>query len=315
MPLIGSDIPYSSKSANMAIALSKARSDGPLSYKQDIQKTAASRWMEASTELPARWSEPNLEVLQAMSPGVRWVEGKNHLCATCCASLSLSSSSWPSRCIQAWRPKRPRAVPTTSKVKICHGISQRGSKRSQQTWGSANRVTERKHSVRWVVRLILFLLIGIGKHEHWAKSKETCRETLEEDLPIELQENHCHKACCQPHKGQCQQGLRCCATKMCWAQSRSFMSFMFLFSRKDFFCLQGKVYLGACVLHTIMVCETAKPGTFQMRFRQFEDLCAKCAPVWSKMSMIQQTWELRHWRSKQPQSKHLLSCISFSNRR
>ena len=65
----------------------------------------------------------------------------------------------------------------------------------------------------------------------------------------------------------------------------------------------------ACVLDAAMVCETANSGTFQMRFRQFEDLCAKC--VWSKMSMIHKTWELRHWRSKQPQSKPLLSCISF----
>ena len=80
-------------------------------------------------------------------------------------------------------------------------------------------------------------------------------------------------------------------------------------SARRFSCA-SKASSPACVLDAAMVCETANSGTFQMRFRQFEDLCAKS--VWSKMSMIHQTWELRHSISKQPQSKHLLSCISFS---
>ena len=85
------------------------------------------------------------------------------------------------------------------------------------------------------------------------------QETLEEDLPIEFQENHCHKACRQPHKDQCQQGLCWCATKMCWAQS---WSFIFLFSQKDFLCLQGEF---TCM------CARYRHGMWNCEFRNFSN--------------------------------------------
>ena len=133
MPLIGSDIPYSRKSAIMAMFSEVLEGSTPtVQARHTNNSRKPMNGSEHRATCQVIWTKHGSAPSHVTRSPMNWRKNP------ALRHLLCLSSSWPSLCIQAWRPKRPRAVPTTSKVKLCHGIAKRGSKRSQQTWGSAN---------------------------------------------------------------------------------------------------------------------------------------------------------------------------------